>query len=814
MSALPVEAILPDLLASLATVPNAVVIAPPGAGKTTVIAPALLDESWATGQIWLLGPRRLAVRAAAERIAEQRGEKVGGTVGYATRLDSQHGPETRLLVMTHGLFRNRIIADPELTGVSAVLFDEVHERSIDSDFGLALAIDAQSGFRPDLRLLAMSATVDGDRFSHLLGNAPQFESLGKLHPLSIHYLGRNVREPVDQAAARAINDALREPGGDILVFLPGVRDIVRTANRVRIGDHVALHLLHGQVDAALQRAAIRRDPDGRRKVILASAIAESSLTIDGVSIVIDAGLARRARYDPATGLTRLVTERASQAAATQRAGRAARQMPGTALRLWEEAAIRGMPPYDPPEIMEADLSSLLLDSAVWGVTDPATLAWIDPPPPAKLQQAQTELRALGAVDTAGRLTPHGAAMAQLPVPPALAHMMIVAGAQGGGRRAGELAVLLGEQGIGGKSVDLEDRLRRWRTSRAPRDAAARQLAERLGKRVGVAAGQGQISDVGELVAIAYPDRLARRRSNMSDEWLSVGGRAFRLDPAEVLAGQLWLAIADAQGGAGGARITAAAPISEQQVMALFAGRITKESSARYLPDADRVEVLTVKRLGAIRLSSGPDQSAGAATLSVQTRLDFVADKGLGVILWGDAASALRARASYAGLDVLGDTALQESAEIWLAPLLEKSSGLRDISTSALLNALQSRMGWEASQKLDKIAPAAFSSPASTTHAIDYAATAGPTVTLRVQALFGFAGHPVIGQPAIPLILSLTSPAGHPIQTTRDLPGFWAGSWRDVQRDMRGRYPKHNWPDDPAAAVASLKTKAAQARGFR
>ncbi|MBU0876232.1 MAG: ATP-dependent helicase HrpB, partial [Alphaproteobacteria bacterium] len=479
MSTLPIHAVLPDLLAALRAHSSAVLVAPPGAGKTTSVAPALLAEPWvAGGQIWLLSPRRLAARAAAERMAELAGEKPGETIGYATRLESRQSARTRILVVTEGIFRRRIQADPELAGVAAVLFDEVHERSLEGDFGLALALDAQSGLREDLRLLAMSATLDGARFAALMGSdgapAPVIESAGRSHPIDLRHIGRAAELRIEDAMAAAIRRALAEESeGDLLAFLPGVGEIERTAERLAgLPEHIALHRLHGSLDPAAQRAALRPAAPGTRKVILATSIAETSLTIDGVRIVVDSGLARRPRHDLAAGVTRLVTERASQAAVTQRAGRAGRQAPGVAYRLWGAAATAGLPPFDPPEILESDLTGLLLDCAVWGVTDPASLRWLDPPPAASVSEARRRLVALGALDGEGRATPHGRAVSDLPLEPLLAHMLIASAQAGEGAAAADLAVLLTERGLGGPSADLARRHALWQRERGQRAEAA------------------------------------------------------------------------------------------------------------------------------------------------------------------------------------------------------------------------------------------------------------------------------------------------------------------------------------------------------
>lgn len=794
---------------ALRGVSNAVLIAPPGAGKTTMVAPALLTETWCNGQIMLLSPRRLAARMAAERIAELMGEAVGGTVGYATRMDSKQSASTRILVLTEGIFRNRIIADPELAGVSAVLFDEVHERSLDSDFGLALALEAQAAFRPDLRLLAMSATLDGARFSKLMDDAPIIESDGKSWPLTLFYVGRKVEHTIEAEIARVVRQALAEQQGDILVFLPGVREIDRTADALgKVGGDIVVHKLHGMVDPAAQRLAVKPDSEGRRKIILATNIAETSLTIDGVRIVIDSGLARRARFDQAAGVTRLVTERSSLSAATQRAGRAARQGAGFAYRLWEEAGNGGLPPFDPPEILESDLAPLLLDCALWGESDPAKLRWLDAPAAPALNEARKALAVLGAVDDVGNITQHGRRLARLPLPPNLAHMVIVAAASGQATDAATLALLLQERGLGGQGEDIEARYERFARERGGRADAAKALARRIGKMAGDSGNSPSLS-VGEMVAAAYPDRVAKRRDAKGENWLSAMGRGLRLDAASPLASAEWLAVADVQGAASGARILSAAALTEAQVLARFADQIETVTDVRYDKAADRVEARLRRRLGAIVLVEGqvvPDADAAAQAL-----LEVVLDGGFELLLWSDATAALRQRAAFSGVESVSGQALLSSASEWLLPVLAGQNRLRDIPTSALSNALDNILGWDYKQQIDRIAPSSFTSPVGTTHAIDYAAEAGPTVELRVQALFGLDTHPVVGINRIPLVLSLTSPAGRPIQTTRNLPEFWRGSWHDVVKEMRGRYPKHNWPESPWESVASLKTKKAQSR---
>lgn len=722
-------------------------------------------------------------------------------------MDSKQSGKTRILVLTEGIFRNRIQDDPELAGVSAVLFDEAHERSLDSDFGLALALDAQGGLRPDLRLVAMSATLDGGRFASLM-NAPVIESEGKSWPLELRHIGRKAEARIEDEMAAAIRRALtEEKEGDVLAFLPGVAEIERTAERLE-GMSAEIHRLHGSLDLAEQRAAIRKSTN--RKVILATSIAETSLTIDGVRIVVDSGLARRARYDRAAGSTRLVTERASQAAVTQRAGRAARQGPGVAYRLWEEAATAGMPPFDPPEILEADLSPLLLDCALWGVSDPASLHWLDPPPKAAIDEARTRLAELEAIDGDGRPTKHGHAIARLPVPPRIAHMLVTASALGFGKLTAEVAVLLSERGLGGNDTDLERRLERWRNERGQRAEAARRLALRWSQLAPSTSNDKSEGSVAMAIALAFPDRIAKRRDASGENWLSVGGRGYRLDPAHPLAKEEWLAVADIQGAASGARILSAAAIDFAEMEALYGNRIASGAHASFDPATGGVRTESARRLGAITLSKGQDSKADPEAIA-DALLEGVREHGLDLLPWSDASIRLRERALWAGVPGLSDTELGDTLEMWLAPLLSGKRRLSEIDAGALHNALLGLLGWENQQTIERLAPSHFSSPAGTTHLIDYAAEGGPTVELRVQALFGLAEHPAIGANRTPLVLSLTSPAGRPIQTTRDLPGFWKGSWADVAKEMRGRYPKHDWPDDPTAAVASLKTKKAQSR---
>jgi len=796
---LPIHAVLPDLLGALRDRSSAVLIAPPGAGKTTAVAPALIDQSWCTGQVILLSPRRVAARAAAERISELLGEPVGGRVGYLTRLDSKQSAATRILVVTEAIFVSRILGDQELTGISAVLFDEAHERHLDSDLGLALALESQSVLRDDLRIVVMSATIDGVRFARLLGaDAPVIESLGRAHPLRIEWLGSLPELRTDEAVASAVLTAWREELGDILAFLPGVGEIERTRERLvaRLPD-VPVLPLHGQVDPALQRAAIRRDSEGRRRIVLATSIAETSITLDGVSVVVDSGLSRRAEFDLAAGVTHLATRRASQAAAAQRAGRAARQGPGVAYRLWEEAAHPGREAFDPPEILTADLAQLVLVLAQWGAADPASLPWLDPPPAAAVATARDRLAKLDALDGEGRITARGRQIASLPMEPWQAAMLLFGAEHGAAVDAASLALLLQERGLGGKGEDLAQRLSRWRGDRSPRANASRKLADSWAQRARKLAKErgGAVPPLGVILALALPDNLARRRDASGESWLSAGGRGYMLDKVSPLATAEWLAIGDAQGQAKGARITAALPLTTAEVEQWLGPRMERRSTLRWT--GERVEARLERRIGAVVLASGPDPDPDAAAIG-----DILVGKAvenLGKLL----PATLMARARYALIGALALEALAEEAGDWLAPLLQGRRDL-DLSKAALTEALLNRLSWDDRQRLDRVAPREFVSPAGTHHAIDYAGDDAPSVEVRVQAVFGLEQHPMIGD--VPLLLKLTSPAGRPIQATRDLPGFWRGSWADVRKEMKGRYPRHRWPDEPWTEKPSLKTR--------
>lgn len=798
---LPIHAVLPEIRLALASRGAGVLIAPPGAGKTTAVAPALLQEEWCSGQIILTSPRRVAARAAAERMAESLGEKPGASVGYMTRLDSKVSKSTRILVVTEAILVNRLVDDPELPGVSAILFDEAHERHLDSDLGLALALETRAVLRDNLRVLVMSATIDGARFSKLLGDdAPVIESEGRSYPLEIRWLGSDPTARIEDHVAAGVMRAWREEQGDILAFLPGVREVERTRERLepRLQDTPILPL-HGQVEPAGQRAAIRRDPQGRRRVVLATAIAETSLTLDGVSVVVDSGLARNAQFDRAAGTTHLVTHRASQAAATQRAGRSARQGPGTAYRLWEEGGHRGRPEFAPPEIETADLAPLVLKLAKWGTNDPAELRWIDPPPEASLSAARKTLQKLNALDDDGRITEWGKAIASMPMAPEHAANILFGARFGVAEGAAQTVMLLQERGLGGRSVDLVQRNTRWRDDRSQRAENARKMARRWANAASSLVSTKSDEDYGPSIclALARPDFVAKRRDPSGEHWLSVGGRGFQLDPTSTLATAKWIVIGDAQGQAKGARITAAEELDQAQLEMAFEDQIEERGIVNWNNDKNQIEARSELRLGAVVLLRLPDREPDP-----QLVLDLLVKKALEQLEELLPAGFL-ARARFADVDELSPEGLRETAPVWLAPLLDGRRDL-ELSSGRFAEAALAMLDWDARKRLDREAPTHFTSPADTRHAIDYSGDDAPYAEVRAQALFGLDTHPLIG--TTPLLLKLTSPAGRPIQSTRDLPGFWRGSWADVAKEMKGRYPKHRWPDQPWTEKPSLKTK--------
>lgn len=847
---LPVSAVLPALGEALGQGNSAVLVAPPGAGKTTLVPLALLDAPWlGPGKIVLLEPRRLAARAAARRMAELLGEEPGETVGYAMRMENRTSAKTRILVVTEGVLARMILDDPELPGVAAVFFDEFHERSLDGDFGLALALDVQGALRPDLRLLVMSATLDGARVARLLSGAPVIESEGRAFPVDIRYDERPAGVAIEDAMAKAIRSALAEESGSVLAFLPGQREIERTTERLqtRIGADTDIVPLYGMLDNKAQDAAIKPPPPGRRKVVLATSIAETSITIDGVRVVIDSGLSRLPRYEPASGLTRLETVRVSRASADQRAGRAGRTQPGVTIRLWRAEQTAALPAFTPPEILEADLSGLMLDCAAFGVADPMSLSFLDPPPAPALNEARALLRALDAIDEAGRLTEAGAAMRRLALPVRLAHMVAEAAKAGQALEAAMLAVLLTERGLGGDGADLERRLMRFRTERSPRATAARQLAEGLAKqalpsslrggslreaeRGGLGSGtpsptpprlsrlapstfadpphKGEGKAAGTLLIHAWPDRVARARGERGRFVLANGSGAM-LVAADPLAGETWLVVADLQGKAQNARITAAAAIAEADIRAALADRIETRRETSFDRDRRAVRVRETVRLGAITLSERmlPAPDGADADLAI---LDALREHGLSLLEWSKEAETLRQRLGWLhrGLGApwpdVSDIALLDHLDDWLLPFLSGAASFSAIDPGTLSAGLMTLVPHDLQRRIDTLAPTHFDAPSGSRVPIRYDGE-WPVLAIRVQELFGLDRHPAVAGGTVPLTLELLSPAHRPIQTTRDLPGFWRGSWADVRANMRGRYPKHVWPENPLLAAATSRAK--------
>ncbi|HEX6859328.1 MAG TPA: ATP-dependent helicase HrpB [Caulobacteraceae bacterium] len=776
---LPIHDVIDELKTALSAGTSAVLVAPPGAGKTTVVPLALMDEPWVAGRkIIVLEPRRLAARAAAQRMARTLGEPVGERVGFRVRLQSKVSARTQVEVVTEGVFTRMILDDPALEGVAAVIFDEFHERSLDADLGLAFARDSQQVLREDLRLLVMSATLDGATVARLLGDAPVIESVGRAFPVDTRYLGRDERSRLEERVARAVERALAEEGGSVLVFLPGQGEIRRTEEllreRVKRPD-VDIAPLYGALDGKAQDRAIEPSAPGRRKVVLASSIAETSLTIEGVRVVIDSGLARVPRFDPASGLTRLETVRVSRAAADQRRGRAGRTEPGVCYRLWDEAETRALTPFGRPEILETDLSGLALDLARWGAKDAGDLAFLDPPPSAALAEARSLLTRLQALDQHGALTAHGKALADLPLPPRLAHMVLRGAAGGQALLAAKIAALLTERGLGGRDADLRHRLEAFDRDKGPRARDARALAERWAR---AARPPAKLPPLGDalLLAEAYPERIAKARGKHGEFQLATG-RGVHLEPTDALARETWLAVGELGGGAARDRVLLAAPLEETALREAFADRLTVEERL----DADKGRAIRLLKLDRLVLEERP--VAADPALVRRARLDRVRRQGFTL---SEADQALRARAAFLGWDDLSDAVLNERLEEWI-----------DADLRALLP-------WERMKELDTRAPARFTAPTGNTFAIDYGAEGGPRVEVRVQELYGLKDHPTIN--GVPLTLALLSPAHRPIQLTKDLPGFWRGSWADVKKDMKGRYPKHLWPDDPASAAPTARAK--------
>jgi ATP-dependent helicase HrpB len=819
---LPIDAVLDELSRTLESRNAAVLVAPPGAGKTTRVPLALLDAPWAKGKkIIMLEPRRIAARASADRMAKTLGERTGETVGYRVRFGSKVSRATRIEVVTEGIFARQILDDPELNGVAAVLFDEFHERSLDADLGLALARDAQTGLREDLRILVMSATLDGARVARLLGDAPVVASEGRAFPVETRYLGRKADAPLERQMADAIATALRADPGSVLAFLPGAAEIRRTQNFLgeRINDaSIEIVPLFGALDAGVQDRAIQPAPKGWRKVVLATSIAETSLTIEGVRIVVDSGLARVPRYEPDIGLTRLETVRASRAAVDQRRGRAGRTEPGICYRLWDEPQTASLPAYTQPEILSADLSSLLLDCAQWGVSDPATLAFLDPPPAPALKEARSLLRELGALDTDGRITDEGKRLRALALPPRLSRMIVDSQVFGMGEAAADIAAVLTERGLGGDSADLDARLDQFRRDRSPSAQSARDLARRWATQVAsspsrthkesLVQGSGDLS-TGLMLAFAFPDRVARNRGNGS--FVLANGRGAAVEQTSALARAPYIAVGELTGTAASGRILLAAPISQAEIELHFADHIESADEISFDRGAMALRARRKRKLHAITLSEAP-LALQPSLETAKIFADGLAATGLDRLPWSKAAKQWRDRVMFLrkaegeGWPDLSDDALAARREDWLVSALSDKTSLKDLSAGDLSDALTTLLPWDLRARLEREAPTHFEAPTGTMLAIDYEAEQGPTIAVRLQELFGLNTHPSIAKGAVPLVLELLSPAQRPVQVTRDLPGFWRGSYAAVRTDLRGRYPRHPWPEDPATALPTRRVK--------
>ncbi len=813
-SPLPIDEALPSLTQALRAREAAVLVAPPGAGKTTRVPLALMDEPWVKGgRIIVLEPRRLAARAAAERMAKTLGEKVGDTVGLRVRFGSKVSKRTRIEVVTEGIFTRMILDDPELKAIAAVLFDEFHERSLDADLGLAFARDAQQGLREDLKILVMSATLDGARVSRLLGDAPVVESQGRAYLVETRHLPREARSPLEPQVADAVMRALRAETGSVLVFLPGQAEIRRT--EAILGQKITeqttdIVALYGALDAQVQDRAIEPSPPGRRKVVLATSIAETSLTIEGVRIVIDSGLARVPRFEPGVGLTRLETVRVSRAAADQRRGRAGRTEPGICYRMWAEPETTSLEPFARPEILSADLSSFALDLAQWGVTDPAKLAFLDPPPQAAYSEARKLLTELSALDEEGRITEEGRALRALPLPPRLARMVVDAARDGAGEMAAQIAVLVTERGLGGNDIDLSHRLDQFRRDRSRRAEEARGMAKRWANEAGDKKRESEMS-VGALLALAYPDRVAKNRGGGQGGFLLANGRGAVLDPAFALAREPYIVAAELTGIAAQARILLAAAISQAEIERIFADHIESRDEITVDPATLSLRGRKARRLGAIALSEqispvepSPENATKLAEAIAATGLDRLPfSKHLDQ--WRDRVLFLRKSEGDEWPD-LSNAALAASVQEWLAPLFADKTALKQLGADELSNAIMELLPWNLRRRLDAEAPTHFEAPTGTSVPIDYEAEAGPTISIRVQELFGLNRHPSIAGGRVPLVIALLSPAHRPVQLTRDLPGFWRGSYEAVRAEMRGRYPKHPWPDNPATAMPTRRAK--------
>ena len=802
MSDLPIEVVLDDLRRALGSDGRAVLQAPPGAGKTTRVPLFLLEVGAFDGRLIILEPRRVAARAAASRMAGLLGEEIGGRVGLRMRGESKVSDRTRIEVVTEGVLTRMIQSDPALEGIGAVVFDEFHERSLNADLGLALVWEARSVLRPDLKVLVMSATLDAEPVAALMDGAPLVTSEGRAYPVDIIWadrpLKRSERGTVERGMAALIETALDRHEGGILAFLPGAAEIRRVAGLLEghLSPQVEIRMLYGALPFADQARALKPAAPGKRHVVLATAIAETSLTVPGIRVVVDAGLARRSRFDPGSGMSRLVTERAARAEVAQRAGRAGREAAGVCYRLWTKAEEGAMPEFGPPEIETGDLAALALDLATWGTGDPGDLAFLTPPPAPAFANARGLLTDLGVFGPDGQVTPLGQEVSKVPAHPRLAAMIVKARDHGMAGSAGLLAALLESRGRD-PSPDLAADLRLLKAGKGP----IRKEAQRFGR----AKDTGSLS-AGALLSLAYPDRIAHRRKGGAPRFLMAGGGGAFLKEDDALSGCTWLVAADLDGERREARIRRGAQIDEADILDLHAASVDLRTACFWDNQQEKVIAEEQESLGAIvfrrRPASVDPQSIRAAML------DGVRAIGLDALPWSAAARRFRARVDWArraGSDLppMSDEALEVDLGDWLGPFVVGRSRA-DFERIDLLAALQSRLDWAATAELDKAAPAHFVAPTGTRLAIDYDRDV-PAISVRLQEMLGQTTHPKAGN--LPLVVTLLSPAQRPIQTTADLPGFWTSSYSDVRKDMRGRYPKHHWPEDPAEAEPTRRKKA-------
>jgi len=833
---LPIDQILPELKQTLAVSSRVVLSAPPGSGKTTGVPLALLDEPWLEGsRILMLEPRRLAARASAARMASLLEEPVGRRVGYRVRLDQRVSAATRIEVVTEGILTRRLQQDPELRGVGLLIFDEFHERNLQADLALALSLEVMEGLRDDLRLMVMSATLDCDAVSALLGGAPVIRGGGRSYPVSHHYLARPpARSGIAATVAAGVQRALAEQTGDLLVFLPGVREIQQTSRRLtgQLADEVLICTLYGDLDRDHQDQAIRPDPQGRRRVVLATSIAETSLTIEGIGCVVDSGWSRLPRFDPNRGLTGLETVRVSQASADQRAGRAGRLGPGHCYRLWTEAQQMQLRQYTPPEILDSDLAPLLLELAQWGVTDPDQLNWIDPPPIGALGQAADLLQSLAALDQQNRITPVGRAMLAFPVHPRLGCMLMAAETLGQLPLAADLAALLGERDILRRgqgieySADLEQRLQlltSWRRQGRGAvqeygvDPAACARVEQVSRSLRFR-GKGRSTEengpitVGELLAVAYPDRIAQRRPGSHDGFLLANGRGVRLADGDALGGLDYLVVADLDAGQREGRVYRAAAIDLVQIQHLKKAGIKRRSTVQWEASSESVVAQEESRLGALVFSRrkltdpDPEKVRGAM-------LSGIRQMGLDALPWSRTAMEWRARVlslrqwqPESGWPDLSDQGLMTSLEAWLAPWLDGVTRRQHLKRLDLMMILKGVLDWQGQQQLERLAPATVKVPSGSCKRLDYQPGEAPILRVRLQEMFGMGETPKVCNGTIPVTLHLLSPAQRPVQVTQDLRGFWERTYPEVRKELKGRYPKHYWPDDPWQAEATARVR--------